>query len=202
MKKSALLLTASLLLWSSILHAAYAPKEGDFVFQSVPISDLTEAIEGATESLYSHVGVIIWKNNEWYVREAIGPVMDTPFTEWVGRGRYGQAFDAFRLRGEYREHIPQLIKASEDFLDRPYDFKYDLDDEHIYCSELLYKAMLRASGRSLGKLQRLGELNWQPYRATIEKYEGGEPPLDRRMITPRSLSEAEELEKVYSGYPR
>ena len=199
--KKASLLPLFLLLWASLLQAAYVPQEGDFVFQSVPMSDLTEAIEGATESPYSHVGLIIRKNGDWYVREAIGPVVDTPFTDWVERGRYGQAFDAFRLRDQFRKYVPKLIDASGAFLGRPYDFKYELDDEKIYCSELLYKAMLKASGRSLGKLQRLGELNWQPYRATIEKYEGGEPPLDRLMITPRSLSEAEELEKVYSGYP-
>lgn len=201
MKKSCLLLSLFLLLWTGGLQAAYVPQEGDFVFQSVPKSDLTEAIEGATQSRYSHVGLVLRKNNAWYVREAIGPVSDTPLEEWAGRGRYAQAFDAFRLREQFRQYIPELIGASATFLGRPYDFKYDLDDEKIYCSELLYKSMLMASGVALGKLQELGDLNWRPYRDTIEKYEGGKVPLGRRMITPRSLAEADELEKVYHGYP-
>jgi hypothetical protein len=181
---------------------AYSPKEGDFVFQSLPKGDLVDAIEGVSHSQYSHVGLVIRKNNAWYVREAIGPVIDTPFEMWAGRGRNMNAFDVFRIRGALHNVVPALIKASELFLGRPYDFKFDMDDDAIYCSELLYKAMLNASGVRLGKLQRLGDLDWKPYQATIEKYEGGKPPLERQMITPRSLSEARELEKVFDGYHR
>jgi Permuted papain-like amidase enzyme, YaeF/YiiX, C92 family len=76
---------------------------------------------------------------------------------------------------------------------RPYDIRYELDDEKIYCSELIYKAFRTATGEELGKLQRLGDLDWRPYRETIEAIENGPAPLDRLMITPRSLSEAAQL---------
>ena len=177
----------------------YVPQEGDFVFQSLPHGDLVDAIEGASHSKYSHVGMVIRKNNEWFVREAIGPVIDTPIQEWIHRGRIHQAFDAYRLRAPLQAVVPDLIKASEAFLGRPYDFRYRMDDEAIYCSELLYKSMLSASGLRLGKLQKLSELDWRPYRTTIEKYEGGKVPQDRLMITPRSLSEASALQVVYQG---
>lgn len=182
------------------LQPAYIPKEGDFVFQSLPRGDLVDAIEGTTNSLYSHVGVVIQKDGEWFVREAIGNVHDTPLTAWQARGRMQQAFDAFRLKAEFQKFVPVLVKESAAFLGRPYDFKYAMDDENIYCSELLYKAMLKGTGIRLGKLQKLGELNWKPYRQTIEEYEGGEPPLERQMITPKGLSEAPELEQVFKGY--
>jgi hypothetical protein len=181
---------------------SYIPKEGDIVFQSLPTNDLVEVIEGASGSPYSHVGLVIQKHGDWYVREAIGPVMDTPLKEWVARGRSGHAFDAYRLRKAQRQFIPAFIKATEPFLGRPYDVKYDMDDDAIYCSELLYKAMRNASGICLGKLEKLGDLNWRPYRSTIERYEGGRPPLERQMITPKSLSEAVELERVFDGYRR
>lgn len=183
-------------------HQSYAPQEGDLVFQSLPTGDLVEAIEGVSNSPYSHVGLVIRKGDNWYVREAIGPVMDTPLNDWVSRGRNGKAFDAYRLREDLRTHIPALIKETEAFMGRPYDVRYRMDDEAIYCSELVYKAMLKASGIQLGKPQKLGELNWRPYSATIEKYEGGNAPLERQMITPRSQSEAAELEKVFDGYRR
>lgn len=76
---------------------------------------------------------------------------------------------------------------------RPYDVKYELDDGKIYCSELLYKAYLDATGRELGELVALGDMNWRPYRQTIIKYEGGQPPLERQMITPRHMSESDYL---------
>lgn len=193
-------LVAALLQWSCAQHDSYVPKEGDFVFQSLPRADLVEAIEGVTRSPYSHVGLVIRKGDAWYVREAIGSVRDTPLDQWIKRGTHGQAFDAFRLRADLQPSVPALVKASEAFLGRPYDYKYAMDDESIYCSELLYKAMFNASARRIGTLQKLGELDWKPYRATIEKYEGGEVPLERLMITPRSLSEAAELEKVFDGY--
>ena len=62
--------------------------------------------------------------------------------------------------------------------------------------------MLNASGIRLGKTQKLGDLKWTGYKATIEKYEGGAVPLDREMITPKALSQANQLEQVFSGYPQ
>lgn len=59
--------------------------------------------------------------------------------------------------------------------------------------------MFKASGIKLGQTQKLGELRWQPYKQTIEKYEEGPVPLARDMITPKALSEAAQLSKSYSG---
>lgn len=180
----------------------YAPREGDLLFQALPHGDLVDAIEGASHSAYSHVGIVVQKSGQWFVREAIGPVIDTPLAAWVSRGRYSQAFDAYRLKPAWQTSIPKIIKATEPFLGRPYDHRYRMDDEAIYCSELVYKAMLSATGVRLGQLQKLGDIDWKPYQSTIEKYEGGAVPLDREMITPRAMSEAEGLERVHQGMPR
>jgi len=180
---------------------SYVPMEGDLVFQSLPKGDLVKAIEGISGSHYSHVGIVFHRQDGWYVREAVGDVHDTPLAAWEARGRFHHAFDVFRLRPEYQQYVPAMVQRSAVYLGRPYDYKYDMDEEHIYCSELVYKAMLDASGIRLGKLQRLGDLNWQPYRRTIEAYEGGKPPLEREMVTPRSMSEAPELVEVHRGYP-
>jgi hypothetical protein len=42
-------------------------------------------------------------------------------------------------------------------------------------------------------------MNWKPFEQTIRKYEDGPPPLDRGIISPRRLSEAKQIEKVYGG---
>lgn len=118
-----IVLFSALMLLGCAPHASYEPQEGDVVFQSLPMGDLVEAIEGVSNSPYSHVGLVIRKRKDWYVREAIGPVIDTPLDEWVSRGRNRQAFDAYRLRRELRQHIPSLIRATEPFLGRPYDVK-------------------------------------------------------------------------------
>ncbi len=179
-----------------VYSSLYEPKEGDVVFQSLSrTSDLIRAIEGVTESKYSHCGVVIQIDGKWYVNEALGEVHSTPLKKWIKRGR-GSKIDAFRLKKEHLQHMPEFIKALDKYQGRPYDIRYRMEDNFIYCSELVYKAWRDATGQELGKLEKLGDLNWEPYTDTITKYEGGDPPLDRLMITPISLSKASQLEKV------
>lgn len=93
-----------------------------------------------------------------------------------------------------------IIASARRYLGRPYDIHYEFDDEKIYCSELVYKAVATATGVRLGKTQRIGELNWRPFGAFIVSIE--DPvPVGRALITPRALSEAPELTKVYETPP-
>ncbi|MCE9609162.1 MAG: hypothetical protein K8R23_02925 [Chthoniobacter sp.] len=177
--------------------AAYQPAEGDVVFQSLPHNPLIDAIEGSTASPFSHCGILHRVVGGWVVIEAIGPVRETPLAEWIAQGR-DQRYTAFRLNARYRGKIPAFIQAAQSYEGRPYDIHYDLDDAAIYCSELIYKAFHRATGERLGKLQKLGELRWQPHAAVIRQIEGGNVPVERLMITPRSLSEATQLTKVFA----
>ena len=176
--------------------ADYQPADGDFLFQSLPHNRLIDAIEGSTGSPFSHCGIVVKKIGEWKVIEAIGPVKETPLQQWLYQGR-GDAFVAYRLRAPLQAQVPQIIAAAERYTGRPYDLHYDLDDARIYCSELLWKATRDATGVKLGKLQKVGELNWKPYEAVIRELENGALPLEREMITPRSLTEDPRLEEVF-----
>lgn len=178
--------------------AQYEPREGDIMFQSSPRTPLIDAIEGATSSSFSHCGIVHRTNTRWVVIEAIGPVKETPLEEWIDRGRDNR-YTVYRLKGPYRKMIPSFVKAAQSYMGLPYDIHYDLDDAAIYCSELVYKAYRKATGQTLGRLQSLGELHWQPYENVIRDIEDGALPLDRKMITPRALSEAAQLEHVYSS---
>lgn len=195
----------------------YEPVEGDLIFQSLPRTPLVEAIEGSSGSPFSHCGIVrrsataadsAGKSSKtggnsstgrsWLVLEAIGPVKETPLAEWVSQGR-GQGFAVFRLKQPWQGKIPAFLKAAETYKGRPYDIHYDMDDERIYCSELLWKAFRLASGEELGQPQPLKELNWKPYVEIIRRIENGNVPLERHMITPRAVSEAVQVEKVFAG---
>ncbi len=179
---------------------AYKPQEGDIIFQSLPKGILVNVIEGTTHSPFSHCGVVIKENNKWVVNEAIGTVHSTPLWIWILRGRK-LAIEVFRVKNPYSKFIPDFVNALNKYQDKPYDFNYKMDDKNIYCSELVYKAFRDSSQIKLGKLFTLGKLDWKPYKNDIEMIEGGSVPTNRIMITPRHLSEAKELEKVYSfGY--
>ena len=169
---------------------------GDFVFQSLPHDPLVDAIEGSSGSPFSHCGIVKKHGEQWVVIEAIGPVKETTLSWWIAQGR-GKGFVAFRLRDPLAKKIPAIIAAAEKYEGRPYDIHYDMDDEKIYCSELLYKSVRDATGKKLGTVRKLGDLKWQPYEKVIRHIENGRLPLDREMITPRDFSEAPELQKVF-----
>ena len=176
---------------------AYQPKEGDLYFQSLPRNAVVNAIEGASESPYSHCGILVRKGDEWFVLEAIGPVMETPLAKWITQAR-DRHYDVFRLEAEHERNIPAFIKAARKYMGRPYDIRYRMDDEKIYCSELIFKGYRDATGKSLGKLVKFGDLKWVRHTPVILAIEGS-IPLNRIMITPRHLSEAKQLEKVFSS---
>jgi len=65
----------------------------------------------------------------------------------------------------------------------------------LYCSELISDAWKVVNGKPLGKFVLFKELKWQKYRKVIEQFEGSKTiPLERKLITPRDLAKAEELE--------
>jgi hypothetical protein len=178
----------------------YQPLEGDILFQSLPHSPLVDAIEGVTASPYSHCGIVAKEKGRWVVYEAFHNVEATPLKQFLFRGR-DLRFAVYRLKGEFQQYVPAIIANAKTYLGRPYDVRYRMDDERIYCSELIYKAYRDSSGQQLGELVRLGDLNWKPFAKTIEHFENGPVPTDREMITPRDLSEAKQLELVFTSGP-
>ena len=176
-------------------YLSYSPQEGDIVFQSLLKNPLVNSIEGITGSPYSHCGIIVNKDNKWMVLEAIGPVKETQLLSWILQSR-DLKIDIYRFKTKFKKDIPGMIKEAYKFTGKPYDIRYRMDDEKIYCSEIIYKAYKNATGKELGTLSRLGDLNWKPYKATIEYFEKGSVPEDRLMITPVSIAKSPLLEKI------
>lgn len=175
----------------------YEPKHGDVVFQSLGSSPLIDMIEGCTKSAYSHCGIVLQKDGKWLVVEAIGPVREIPLEQWIRNGTKN-GFAAYRLKAGYTAKADAFVKAATTFLGKPYDIRYRLDDEKIYCSELVFKAFRKATGEELGRLIKLKELDWKPYEPLIKQIENGDVPLEREIITPVAVSRAKQLERVYT----
>ncbi|MBK8091671.1 MAG: hypothetical protein IPK32_06720 [Verrucomicrobiaceae bacterium] len=173
---------------------SYTPQHGDLVFQSLAHGAVIDAIEGCTGSPFSHCGIVVKKEGGWYVLEAIGPVQEKPLLRWIHQGR-GKGFAVHRVKPELQKNVPAMIAQARRFLGRPYDIQYELDDAKIYCSELIYKGWLAATGQKMGKLVTLGSLKWQPHEQVIREIAHG-LPLEREMITPRDLAAAPQLQSV------
>ncbi len=174
-------------------------KSGDLIFQHLP-GPLTGMIADVTKSPYSHCGIIVKKKGGFVVLEAIGPVKETPIHEWISRG-VGDRFTVVRLKDQYQPSIPRIIRQAYRLSGRPYDIQYEWDDEKIYCSELIYKAVHEGSGLRLARFVQLGELAWRPYEKQIRLITGGDLPLRRRMITPADLAASDHVHTIFSSFP-
>jgi hypothetical protein len=175
----------------------YSPREGDIVFQSLQHGALVDAIEGVTHSPYSHCGVVLRSDKgKWVVIESIGDVHETPLFTWIFRGRGGY-FAAYRLDPKYESVIPAFKKDLLAYTGDSYDFDYDMvRHQGVYCSDLVYLAFDQASGLKMGNLKKLGDLDWHPHQNFIRAEVNGKLPLDRLIITPAALAEAEQLHRV------
>src|SRR5262249_35783026 len=137
---------------------------------------------------------------EAHIIEAIGPVRCIPLTKWLKQGDRGH-FLQMRLKTVTDDQIAGTVKAAESLLGLPYDLQYELDDQKIYCSELVYKACLRGAGIEVGKKEALGDLRWHRHEKFIRVLAGGELPLDRQMVTPLSIARDPNFKLMYSTFP-
>jgi uncharacterized protein YcnI len=83
---AALLLAALLPLFAAPAHAAL--KDGDIVFHTSR-SAQSLAVQRATGSRYSHMGVVLLRGGKPYVFEAVSTVRYTPLAQWTARGDGG-----------------------------------------------------------------------------------------------------------------
>jgi hypothetical protein len=74
----------------------YRPVNGDIVFHTSRSSQ-SKAIQEATHSPFSHMGIVYVHGGEAFVFEAIEPVGLTPLNDWIARGER-EAFVVKRLR--------------------------------------------------------------------------------------------------------
>ena len=130
-----------------------AVRDGDVIFHTSRSSQ-SVAIQRATGSKYSHMGLIVHRKGRPFVFEAISTVQFTPLDRWIQRGT-GSHFVVKRLRNADTLLTPKALEklrsAAGRFAGRPYDLTFGWSDDRIYCSELVWKAYDRALGLQLGR---------------------------------------------------
>ena len=124
-------------------------KEGDVIFQ-VSTSSQSKLIQYATSSIWSHCGIIVYKNGEPYVLEASNVVKLTPLHTFLKRGRFG--------RNTTRRFINRPVKINyKQYLGIPYDSQFSLTNKRYYCSELVWIIYKRQFGIELCKPKSISE---------------------------------------------
>lgn len=171
-------------------RAAPDVQTGDLIFQQSR-SAQSLAIQQATHSPYSHMGMVVIRQGAPYVLEAAATVSYTPLAKWAAQGENGKYVvkrlrDASRLTPETRE---QLASTGARYLGKPYDAAFGWSDERIYCSELVWKIYQRTLGLQIGALQPLKQfdLNSPDVRAKMQERYGKDIPWDEPIISPAAM---------------
>jgi uncharacterized protein YycO len=190
------LLCIFLLVISKALLADYTPQTGDVVFQ-VLLSDQSRAIQLATKSQYSHVGIVIIKNNEPMVFEAVGPVRYIKWKDWVAQGDK-KHYVAKRMKTPPSEEIIKtIVNNTKIYEGKAYDFPFSWTDEKIYCSELVWK-LYKAADIELSPLSKLGsfDLTHPAVKAKLKERYGNNIPLNEKVVPPSALFDSDLLVTV------
>lgn len=182
---------ALLVACASSSGAGPALKDGDIIFQTSRSSQ-SVAVQRATGSKYSHMGMVVHRHGKPYVFEAIDTVQYTPLDRWVARG-VGSRFVVKRLRDADTRLTPaalqQLRTAADRFAGRRYDLHFGWSDDRIYCSELVWKAYERGLGVRIGALQKVRDfdLSDPAVKAKMRERYGTRIPLDEPVISPVAM---------------
>ena len=186
-------LLPALVLALSTTRSGGSPPElrtGDVVFQTSR-SRQSAAIQRATRSPWSHVGIVERTGKGTFVLEAIQPVSRTPWERWRKRGD-GARVRVMRPRGLDPAAAGRVVAAARRFLGRPYDPWFRWDDGAIYCSELVTKAFAEGAGLELGRRQSVGELAIEGLEAELHR-RFGRIPSDLVLVSPASIAADEDL---------
>lgn len=122
-----------------------ALQEGDLVFQDLDCGPLCDAIEAVTEGYqgrdFSHVAMIVKLKGELRAVEAIGgKVQSNSIDSLFMRCKDPKKYLVMRLIPEYKYLIPEASKFAIKSIGTPYDDRFIMDNDSLYCSELIYHA--------------------------------------------------------------
>lgn len=175
-------------------------EDGDVIFHT-SLSNQSVAIQRATKSQYSHMGIVFIRDGQPYVFEASATVRYTPLRKWIARGQ-GQHYVLKRLKDSNKALTPKALGAMHNVADalqgRPYDLTFEWSDSRIYCSELVWKIYKRGAGIEIGALQRIKDFDLtDPVVASKmrERY-GDKVPMNEPVISPVEMFNSSVLETV------
>ena len=139
-----LLLFLLLGLTSVLSFAKTKLQTGDVILQPLKCWACT-LIESQESSEFSHIGIVLEKDDSLFVAEAYGSVRLIALKEFLKKAHPRKKNKFIRLKSESLDQ-DELKFNIESFLGNPYDkgFRwnnYIEDREAIYCSELVYKVL-------------------------------------------------------------
>ena len=172
-------------------------QSGDIIFQTSKSSQ-SKAIQLATNSKYSHMGIIYENDEKFFVYEAVQSVKMTPLIEWINRGENGH-YVIKRLENSdqilTKSIVAKMKQIGEQFKGKPYDIYFEWSDDKIYCSELVWKIFKQAVDIEIGQLEQLADfdLSNDIVKAKMKERYGDNIPMDEKVISPAAMFNSDKL---------
>lgn len=179
-------------------------QDGDIIFQTSESSQC-EAVRIATNSKFSHCGIIYKINGNLFVFEAVQPVKLTPLNDWITHGR-DKNYVVKRLKNAVKVLTPNTLQKMKDysqqFMGKEYDAYFEWTDTRIYCSELVWKIYKNGANIELSKLQHLKDFNLTDERVqkVLKERYGDDIPLEEKVVSPSNLVDSNLLVTVIDTY--
>lgn len=178
--------------------------EGDMIFQTSQ-SKQCEAVRIATNSKFSHCGIVFMEKGQKYVLEAVQPVKYTPLETWIRHGKENH-FVVTRVKNASKILNTQTLKKMKSYgnslSNKDYDLYFEWSDDKIYCSELIWKIYKNGAGIELCPLQRLKDFNLKDKRvqAILAERYGNKIPLEENVIAPSNLEQSKIVTTIIDTY--
>jgi uncharacterized protein YycO len=174
-------------------------QDGDIIFQT-STSSQSKAIQLATNSKYSHCGILFEKNKKWIVLEAVQPVKETSLDEWINRGN-NKHYVIKRLIAHDKISLEKWEKAyqtGKKFIGKDYDITFEWSDDKIYCSELVWKIYKRGLDIEICNPKKLKSFNLEnpTVKAVMKKRYGNKIPYNELVVSPEDLFSSEKLKII------
>lgn len=180
---------------------SYDLKPGDIVFQETGEAQAM-AVKAATNSRWSHVGIVFFHQEQPWVLEALQPVKTTPLKSFIDRSP--ESFYAMRLKHAHLHINARSVNKAQQYaqlqLGKNYDPYFQWSDTHVYCSELVWKIYKHSTGIELCQPRILSSYNLHhPMVQTLIKKRYGSMsklPMNELMVAPSDLAESNLLIEV------
>lgn len=174
-------------------------KTGDILFISNPWGQ-GKAIQLATHSQYTHVGIVIVENGKPFVYHAVEPIMKSTLEEFISFSSDG-SYVAKRLKDQSvlsAANTEKLTKMAAALLGKHYDIYFNWKDDEWYCSEYVWKLFQRSCGVKIGQLRPLKDfdLSHEIVKKTMQKRYGKNIPKEEKMISPGDMFDSGLLEEI------
>lgn len=179
-------------------------KEGDMIFQTSQ-SKQCEAVRIATNSKFSHCGIVFIEKGGKYVFEAVQPVKYTALETWITHGKENR-FVVTRIKNASNLLSSQTLQKMKTYANqlknKDYDLYFEWSDDKIYCSELIWKIYKNGAGIELCPIQKLKDFNLKDTRvqAILTERYGNKIPLEENVVAPSNLQQSKIVNTIIDTY--